>query len=329
MKYVTPCSIVFVGALCFQAAPALALNILLCNDDGITAANARATKQKLTEAGHSVIFAGPIDNQSGRGGYLPFLEPIATLTGKERGAVALNLPAGSAGVGTDPSDPDVSYVNSTPVASCLYGMDVAAPKKWGSSPDLVISGPNEGNNTGSVNPSSGTFNNMVYAVNRGLPAMAISDATTTKVTWSATLATTSRAFEVAGIASTLVKTLQDAAKNGWADGKLMPAGIGLNINIPDFAAGTGASLPLSFTQVGTATAYMPAFYEKFSDSPLAAGYGLNVPVPGIIMANGGTRLPTGIVLPADTNAKSEQNVINTKTAITISPVKGIPDAGLW
>ncbi|NCZ47198.1 MAG: hypothetical protein EBX59_06460, partial [Betaproteobacteria bacterium] len=34
------------------------MNILLCNDDGITAANIRALKARLVAAGHSVVIAG-------------------------------------------------------------------------------------------------------------------------------------------------------------------------------------------------------------------------------------------------------------------------------
>ena len=94
----------------------------------------------------SVLVTAPVDNQSGRGGYIAFLQPVPALTGNERGAKALGLAAGSAGIGSDPADANVHYVNGTPVAACLYGIDVQAPARWGKAPDLVISGPNEGNN---------------------------------------------------------------------------------------------------------------------------------------------------------------------------------------
>ena len=182
------------AALAGVALPAQALNILLCNDDGISAANMRALKQQLQAVGHSVIVAAPIDNQSGRGGYIAFLQPVPALSGNERSAKVLGLPAGTAGVGVDPSDADVHYVNGTPVAACLYGIDVKSRAKWGTAPDLVISGPNEGNNTGHINPSSGTFNNLLYAINRGLPALAVSDAATSQVNWVPGLSPASRAF---------------------------------------------------------------------------------------------------------------------------------------
>jgi 5'-nucleotidase len=314
------------AALCvgLSAFPASALNILLCNDDGITAANIRALKQKLIAAGHSAVIAAPIDNQSGRGGYISFLSPVAALTGNERGAKALGLAAGTAGVGVDASDADVAYVNGTPVAACLYGIDVLSNKKWNAQPDLVISGPNEGNNTGAINASSGTFNNLIYAINRNLPALAVSDATTTQVTWTAALPATHRAFEVADLVVKLVDGL--VANKSKAGGLLMPEGVGLNVNIPDFSAGGGKALPFKFTKVGKATAYSPAFYEKLSDSALAVASGVNLPLPGISLAPGGTTLPNGVVMPKDTALTSESNVIDTKTAVTLSPVEGVPQA---
>ncbi|HEX3139039.1 MAG TPA: 5'/3'-nucleotidase SurE [Rhizobacter sp.] len=311
-------------AAALVALPASALNILLCNDDGITAANVRALKQVLIAGGHSVAIAAPIDNQSGRGGYLNFLTPVPALTGNERGAKALNLAAGTAGVGTDASDADVAYVNGTPVAACLYGIDVLSKKKWNALPELVISGPNEGNNTGAINTSSGTFNNLIYIINRNLPGLAASDFATAQVSWSTTLPSTHRAFEVADIVARLVDTL--VANKSKAGGLLMPEGVGLNVNIPDFSAGAGKNLPYKFTKLGKATAYAPAFYEKLSDSALAVASGVNFPVPGIALAPGGTTLPSGAVMPKDSAASSEANVIDTKTAITLSPVEGVPQA---
>ena len=325
-------SSVLLGAgLAAAFAPAHALNILLCNDDGITAANVRALKQKLSAAGHSVLLTAPVDNQSGRGGFIAFLQPVPPLTGNERGARALALPAGTPGVGTDPSDPDVHYVNGTPVAACLYGIDVQAPAKWGVAPDLVISGPNEGNNTGHITASSGTFNNLLYAINRGLPAIAVSDAVTTQRTWSTALPPTDRTFEVADIVLRLIDDVLDAkpprhhAERRPAR-RLLPEGLGLNVNVPAFATGNGATLPFALTQIGVATAFAPAFYERLSDSPLAVASGVNVAAPGISLTSGGTLLPGGTVVPKDEAARSEGNVVAQGSAITLSPVQGVPEA---
>lgn len=319
------------AALAGLALPAHALNILLCNDDGISAANVRALKQQLQAAGHSVLVSAPIDNQSGRGGYVAFLQPVPALSGNERSAKALGLPAGTAGVGTDPTDPDVHYVNGTPVAACLYGIDVGAGAKWGTAPDLVISGPNEGNNTGHINASSGTFNNLLYAINRGLPALAVSDAATAQVNWSSALPPASRAFEVADIVVRLLDEVLGAKPPRHKAERrplrrLMPEGLGLNVNVPAFAAGSGPTLRFASTQIGVATAYAPAFYARLSDSPLAVASGVNVPLPGVSLATGGTVLPSGSVVPKDEDRSSEANVIALGGVVTISPVQGTPEA---
>ena len=310
--------------------PAHALNILLCNDDGIAAANVRALKQALVQAGHSVVLTAPIDNQSGRGGYVAFLAPVGPLTGQERGAKALGLPAGTRGVGVDLSDVDVHYVNGTPVAACLYGIDVQAPLKWGRAPDLVISGPNEGNNTGHINASSGTFNNLVYAINRGLPALAVSDAVTAQVNWSPALPATHRAHEVAGIVLRALEEIFDAKAprvraESPRQGPLMPRGIGLNLNIPPFPAGTATTLGFEQTRIGVATAYAPAFYQRLSDSPLAVAFGVNFPLPGVSLAAGGAVLPSGTVIPRDDAPQSEANAV-ARGVVTVSPVRGVPEA---
>jgi short-subunit dehydrogenase len=72
-------------AALLAVAPAQARNILLCNDDGIVAANLRALQQRLVQAGHSVEAAGPIDalvNNAGIGLMAP-LEGTALATARE------------------------------------------------------------------------------------------------------------------------------------------------------------------------------------------------------------------------------------------------------
>lgn len=54
------------GALLACASPALALNIVLSNDDGLTS-NLVALYEALEAAGHDVIVSVPCTGQSGRG----------------------------------------------------------------------------------------------------------------------------------------------------------------------------------------------------------------------------------------------------------------------
>jgi len=316
-------ALVLAGTLGLFASQASALNIVLCNDDSIASANIRALKQKLIAAGRDVIISAPADNGSGTGGALAFLRPIGPLTVTMRAVTALGIPAGSPGVGADPTDPNVFYVNGSPVAACLYGLDVAAPRKWGDSPDLVISGPNEaGSNVGAINWSSGTFNNMIYAIGRQLPTFAISDAKPGTVNWSASLPQTAHAYVVADVAVRLVAAL--VANKQAAGGRLMPIGVGLNVNVPDVDDSTIASLPLKWTRLGTSSDYMPAFFENLANSTY--GKALGSSGPGIAVEPGGVVLPTGVAMPKDVSPLSESNVISAKSAISVTPVEQMPEA---
>jgi len=330
---------IWLPLLAALAAPsAHALNILMCNDDGFTAANLRATALQLKAAGHNVIVSAPADNQSGKGGSMSFLAPIPAITASERGVTDGSLTAGVAGVGTAPDDASVYYVNGTPTMACLYGLDVAAPTVFGKAPDLVISGPNEGANTGMVNMSSGTVSNAYYAINRGLPAIAFNDAYTTITSFGSVSGNQgAHAYEIGTIVVKLVALLQ--ANQSKAGGRLLPPATGLNVNIPTFTAGQGSSLPFKLTQMGTATDYAPAFYADLSKNPLAQYfYGAGVAAisgkPGIgLVSNGATSnantLPSGTVIPKDNSPLSEGNVLDQKTAIAISPMQGVPQASRY
>lgn len=315
--------LVLAGTLGLFASQACALNIVLCNDDSIAAANIRALKKTLQAKGHDVIVSAPADNGSGTGGALAFLRPIGPLTSTMRAVTALGIPAGSAGVGTDPNEADVNYVNGSPVAACLYGLDVAAPRKWGGSPDLVISGPNEaGSNVGAINWSSGTFNNMIYAIGRQLPVFAISDAKPGTVNWSPALPQTAHAYVVADVAARLVDAL--IAHKQDAGGRLMPVGVGLNVNVPNVDDSAIGSLAFKWTRLGTSSDFMPAFFEDLSKSTYGKLLGLSG--AGIAVEPGGTTLPSGVVMPKDAAPDSESNVISAKSAISVTPVQQMPEA---
>jgi 5'-nucleotidase len=144
----------------FGMVPAHALHIVLTNDDGFEASTTHALYQALKARGDSVIIASETEDNSGKGGAADFFAPIGPLRKDSR---AGTVKAGAPGVGTLPGDADVFYVAGTPVAAALYGIDIAAPRKWAVRPDLVISGPNYGNNTGLVNNSSGTVNAALIA----------------------------------------------------------------------------------------------------------------------------------------------------------------------
>ena len=127
-------------ALVVVAQPALARNILLVNDDGLTG-NLVAPYQELKEHGHDVVVSVPCRNQSGMGAAVFFTPDMPPFAADCRNGAAR---AGAAGVGTMTRtglSPDFHYVDGTPVMATMYGLDVLSQSRWGRDPDIVLSGP--------------------------------------------------------------------------------------------------------------------------------------------------------------------------------------------
>jgi 5'-nucleotidase len=283
-------------ALC--ASPAFALNIVLTNDDGLTS-NLKALYDELKSAGHSVIVSVPCSSQSGRSSAIVMYSTTTivpdndkTQIEAEKGCHNGAAPAGAPAVGpftkAGYTGGDFNYVHGTPVMSLMYGLDVLAPARWGKAPDLVLSGPNEGQNVGKLVINSGTIGNAQFAAGRGLPAIALSAGTNS--TDNNTLASpVSRT--VAQLTTKLLTTLQ--AKAGT--GPLLPAGVALNVNFPDTPA---ANASWAFTRQGTYDTYN----LKFSS---AAPWGLSGSAPGA---------------PTAEQAEDEALVYKTKVAVTAMQV---------
>ncbi|WP_075989613.1 5'/3'-nucleotidase SurE [Vibrio fluvialis] len=144
-----------------------ALNILLTNDDSWDTTNIQVMKSTLEAAGHDVIMSAPCTGQSGKGGAMTFLKPVSV---DETQSADQEYCVGD----TDTSVAFSSFAEGTPVMAAIYGIDVAAQAVWGQDPDLVISGPNEGNNLGYMNNNSGTLGAAMISLSRGIPAIAVS-----------------------------------------------------------------------------------------------------------------------------------------------------------
>ena len=288
--------------LALIASPALALNIVLTNDDGFETANIQALFDALVEAGHSVIMTAPYSGQSGTGGKVDFLQPIPpTAEASPEGT----LPEGSFGVGATTIAPLQFYVDGTPTASVLYGIDIKAIETWNRFPDLVISGPNEGNNLGLVTPHSGTLGAAVTALNKGIPAIAV----------SADNGESDQAAIVADIVLRIVDAI-DGRK-----GVRLPRNTGLNVNIPpiDAATMTADDFKLKTTRVGRASSIGLQFFEKLGESPIAQLFGIppETSLPGVSVA-----IPyTDAGYPEDTSRRSEGNALGDRV-VTVSPIQG-------
>ncbi|BAI99992.1 5'/3'-nucleotidase SurE [Shewanella violacea] len=235
------------------SAPAAALNIVLTNDDSWNTHNIKAMKEALVAKGHDVIMAAPCTGQSGKGGSFGFFKSVKV---DETKAEQYEFCIGD----LDTSQSFEDYVEGTPVMSVLYGIDVAAQKKWGKAPDLVVSGPNEGNNLGYMNNNSGTLGATMIALSRGIPAIAV----------SASENSLSDATQGPKIASVVVNVIDKLEASRADNQPLLPAYMGLNINTPE---DIDASLGYRFTDVGwNGGGIALKFVEDFSDNEMIVGY---------------------------------------------------------
>lgn len=300
-------SLTVAAFIALSPAAASARNIVISNDDGLTS-NVVALYYALKDAGHDVIVSVPCGNQSGMGAAVRFmqgLEPIEE--GCLNGAASPGAPgAGEMTRGGLPKG-DFYYVNGTPVMALLYGIDVQAAKRWGAAPDLVLSGPNEGQNLGAIIVSSGTVSNAQYAALRGIPAIALSAGANTA---SATLDNPLSAV-VAQRSVELVSVLDTSAANG----PVLPTGLALNVNFPD----EPAKAPWQISRIGTYNSYSVRFDENLaaSASPtmraIAKQHGAKIPqLPGISIG-----MNEASPAPGQENDES----IVYRSAIAVSPMQ--------
>lgn len=127
------------------------MDILISNDDGISAPGLRALYAALSEAGHAVCAVAPMRQRSGAGHALTVFEPLRAVTVDE---------AGFRGTG----------VHGTPADCVKLGLGMLAPRR----PDMVIAGINAGPNVGPDLFYSGTVAAAAEAAMSGLPAVAVS-----------------------------------------------------------------------------------------------------------------------------------------------------------
>lgn len=294
-------------AIGLHAAPAAARNIVLTNDDGLTS-NIVALHRALVADGHDVIVSVPCTNQSGMGAALYIARPLAPLA-----EACLNDAAKAGDPGAGPmtrnglAGKDFHYVAGTPVMSLLYGLDVLAQERWGALPDLVLSGPNEGQNVGAIILSSGTVSAAQYAAVMGIPAIALSAGANSE---DAGLANPQSAV-VAKLSADLVRALDEASH-----GKdMLPHGLALNVNFPDEAEGADWRI----TRIGSYNAYKLGFAENMAEEAsetmqeMARARGFDIPaLPGL---NFGMN-------PAKPDAlESDNESVVYRSAIAVSPMR--------
>jgi len=223
--------VAFVWAAAICTVSTMAMRIVIGNDDGFESRNIQALYTALKAAGHDVILSAPFYDQSATSAMLgPLSNYPRPTTASPGGLIAAGVP----GVGPTTIAEDQYYVNGSPVAAILYGIEVAAKEKWNAAPDLVITGPNVGNNLGTITSHSGTIGAAITALNRGIPALAMSGANGDAAT----------APLLAEVTLRLLAAIEERGRI------VLPAGIGLNVNVPVLdPSRAAASYPLAFTQI--------------------------------------------------------------------------------
>ncbi|KAG7889956.1 hypothetical protein KL907_002762 [Ogataea polymorpha] len=217
---------------------ASAQNILLTNDDGWAATNIRAFYRDLKASGHNVVMVAPARQYSGNGGR--FITPTtSTLTAA---AVFEYPPAGSPAWGHEEDDSNVWYFDGSPAACVAFGLDYVVPKYFNNmTVDVVVGGPNEGNNLGERDyVISGTIGATYYATERGYPAIAFSGANSNNSFFKDNL--DEDPDHAPNIYSKYAIQVLEALAKGHGDGdRLLPESYALNVNFPAAGSDINAS----------------------------------------------------------------------------------------
>ena len=127
------------------------MNILLCNDDGITSQGILELRRELVDRGHHVVTVAPDSERSASGHALTVHLPIRVKA-------------------VDLGDTFPAYSTSGSPADCVcIGLSEFLPNA-----DMVVSGINPGVNTGQDTQYSGTVAAAMEGAMRGFPALAVS-----------------------------------------------------------------------------------------------------------------------------------------------------------
>lgn len=187
-----------------EAPSAEGLRCLVTNDDGVSSPGLRALAMVAVAAGLDVVVAAPLENCSGAS---------SSIAAVEAGGRFVVERQDWRGFGRR----EVFGVDGLPAFIAL----TAARGAFGPPPDIVLSGINNGPNTGHAILHSGTVGAALTASTHGCRAMAVSIGAGTSPHWET----------AAAVAAQVLPWLLDA-----------PPGSVLNVNVPNVAAGEVAGL---------------------------------------------------------------------------------------
>lgn len=226
--------------------------ILLVNDDSVQAAKPNGTdglglyvlRQALCAAGADVAIVAPWTPQGGRSrstaGSFTVSAAAPVAVPAEFSADCASAPGHGLvlGVcqGSVPCGPDSQSVTPSDAVELALGFVLAQRLGWTDGPDLVVSGINAGPNTGIAINLSGTIGAATAAIERGVPALAVSAGS--RVTPPPTTET------YAAAAAVVIRLL--TARRAWS---LMRDMVLVNVNQPDVEPGAAPSR-VRWTSVG-------------------------------------------------------------------------------
>jgi 5'/3'-nucleotidase SurE len=219
--------------------PATAMDILITNDDGYTADGINILFNELVAAGHNVTMVAPKTNQSGKG--MAFNSEVFFPV------EVVNFA------------PNQWYVDGTPVDCLQAGLDAILVNN---PPDIVVSGINFGENVGPISSQSGTVGAAQKALQRGVPAIAVSAQRDNSNSNNTINAMDDAAQFVIQVIDELIYAASE--RPAWCDsypntpfcqteiGSIeLPEGVGLNINHPPVEAANTAGVV--FTRISNYT----------------------------------------------------------------------------
>ncbi len=202
------------------------LDILLTNDDGFGEPGIEVLKTQLRAAGHRVSVGAPDGNASTSATSLDLTRPFWQVDCPEVDECRVRSVCVE-GITPPAGCKSLEYLGpATPTAS--IASTIAALGKEPADFDLIISGINDGTNLGPQLQFSGTVGAAIAAISKKFadtPAIAVSMVSDPI---NATVE------EVANFIVSLVAHLEDSPRY-LRDGKLLPDGVGLNVNYPDLA----------------------------------------------------------------------------------------------
>ena len=203
------------AGLFLASASASALNIVLTNDDGWSTPGIQVVFDALTEAGHTVVLAAPLDGQSGSaaGFNLGGLE----ITKQADNQYSVAVEGGETG-----AEPATSGAVGTQIMQGLTG----------AAPDLLVSGINDSANLAAATVTSGPVGAAIHAIatvlGESIPAIAIS----TDERCNEEDGKSPECREVADFLVDYIDHLEQRKNYLKGNSGLIPNGKALNINFP-------------------------------------------------------------------------------------------------